>query len=216
MTRLRKSLRRLGGNEDGAALVEFAFVAPVFLMLLMGAMDIGYQLYIRAILTGTLEQSARAGSLAGATQGQLTTFIEDDIFKILPKYARSSDNVNVNARNYTDFSSIDSAEKITVDHNDNGMLDEPEITDEDGNGTIDTGDCWLDEDENGEFGVNEGANGIGGSDDGVYYTVTVTMPALFPLWDMLNRSPNQTIVAKTLVVNQPYAAQTTRPTVCLT
>jgi Flp pilus assembly pilin Flp len=201
MTRQIKNLRRIGRDENGAALVEFAFVAPVFLMMLMAAMDIGYGLYIRAIASGTLEASARAGSLQGATESQLTAGIREDIFKILPEYARNDDNVAITTKNYTDYSRIDSAEKITVDNDDDGELDE--------------GDCWIDEDGNNEFGVNEGANGIGGADDGVYYDVTITMPALFPLYDMLNLPAEQSITVKTLVINQPFGVQAIRPTVCL-
>ena len=211
----RKNIGSLPHNEDGAALVEFAFVAPVFLLMMMGAFDIGYGLYIRTIAAGTLEASARSGSLEGATQSQLTDDIRASIKQILPNYAQGEDNIKVTPKNYTDYSRIDAAEKITVDHNDNGVLDPPEETDENGNGTIDGGDCWLDEDLNGEFGVNEGANGLGGADDGVYYNVTISLPRLFPMNSMLGWPDEQTITVKTLIVNQPYSAQSTRPTVCL-
>jgi hypothetical protein len=78
------------------------------------------------------------------------------------------------------------------------------------------GDCWEDEDNNGEFGVNEGALGLGGADDGVYYTVELTLPRLFPLASMAGFSEEQTITVRTLVINQPYGTQATRETVCKT
>jgi Flp pilus assembly pilin Flp len=211
----RRNPAHLARNEDGAALIEFAFVAPVFLVMLMATFDIGYGMYIRTIAAGTLEASARAGSLEGATQSQLTDDIRESIYDILPVNAQNEESVVVTPKNYTDYSRIDSAEKITEDHNKNGILDGPETFDENGNGKLDLGDCWLDEDMNGEFGVNEGANGLGGADDSVYYNVTISLPRLFPMPELLGWSEEQSITVKTLIVNQPYAVQVARPTVCV-
>lgn len=202
MIRLSKFCRSLRRDQEGATLLEFAFVAPVFMMLLIGAMDVGYAMYIRAVAAGTLEQAARSGSLEGATESQLRGEIRLSMFKILPESARNNSNVLITTKNYSDYSRIDAAEKI--------------VTDLDSDGVLDVGDCWLDEDLNNQYGVNEGANGIGGADDGVYYTVAITMDSFFPLYQFLNRAKSRTITVKTLVINQPFAAQSTRPTVCRT
>lgn len=195
-------IRRIGGDQNGATLLEFAFVAPVFSLMLMGALDIGYGLYIRSVASGTLESAARTGSLEGTTESQLRGQIRAQIYSILPNYARNASNVAISTRNYTDYSRINSAEKITVDN--------------DTDGTLDIGDCWLDEDENGQYGTNEGKSGLGGADDGVYYTVTITLKALFPFYNMVGMPENKTFVVKTLVINQPYGQQRVPPTVCRT
>jgi Flp pilus assembly protein TadG len=211
LSRLYRALRR---DEGGATLLEFAFVAPVFMLLLIGTMDVGYTMYIRSIASGTLEAAARAGSLQGATPSQVQGNISAAMNSILPSYARNYCNpslqtctglqgyIYVETKNYSDFSRIDAAEKIVTDNNSNGVLD--------------VGDCWLDEDLNNVFGVNEGANGIGGADDSVYYTVTVKMDSFFPLYQFINSTKTKTFTVKTLVINQPFRAQGTRPTVCRT
>jgi Flp pilus assembly protein TadG len=66
---------RLHKNSKGVALTEFALIAPVFMMTLMGAFDIGYGMYVKAILEGAVENAGRTASLE-TTQ---TTVIDDRI-----------------------------------------------------------------------------------------------------------------------------------------
>lgn len=193
-------IRRMLRDQSGATLLEFAFVAPVLVLMLIGGMDVGYTIYIQSIASGTLESVSRSGSLEGATESQIRHDIRQSIFNILPNYAQADSNVTVTTKNYTDYSRINSAEKIVLDN--------------DNDGTVDSGDCWIDEDANNLFGTNEGKNGIGGADDSVYYTVDISVRNLFPMHAMLGLPATRTITVKTLVVNQPYGSQATRPTVC--
>lgn len=201
-------------DERGAVLMEFAFVAPVMFLMIMAGFDAGYSVYLQSVASGALEARARAASLDGATESQFDSEIRTAMYRILPAYADNEDAVLLSKKNYTDYSRIDAAEKITTDHNGNGVLDGP--ADWDGDGEIDTGDCWLDEDDNGEFGTNEGADGLGGADDGVYYTVTLRFPRLFPLASMMGLPEQQSVTVKTLVINQPYGTQAERAKPCLT
>jgi Flp pilus assembly protein TadG len=196
---LRRALRR---DHDGIAATEFGFVAPVLFLMIMAGFDAGYSVYLQSVAAGTLEDKARQASLSGSSESQFDFRVRAAMRKILPSYAQSNDNIVLTKKNYTDYSRIDAAEKITVDV--------------DGDGVLDVGDCWLDEDGNGEFGVNEGAEGLGGADDGVYYTVTITLPRLFPLAKMIGLPEDQTITVRTLVINQPYGTQEARETVCKT
>ena len=56
-----RHVRRPGllGDERGAYMIEFAMVMPTFLLLMMGAFDIGMQMYAKAVLSGAVEQAAR-------------------------------------------------------------------------------------------------------------------------------------------------------------
>lgn len=201
MTNRKNTLRKLWRNDDGATLLEFAFVAPVFILMLIGAMDVGYSMYIKTVAAGTLERAARSGSLEGANFSQVEENIRSAVFEILPTYARHDDNVDVSVRNYTDFSRIAAAEKITKDINNNGV--------------VDSGDCWIDEDNDGQFGINQGQEGIGGADDAVYYNTTITMKSLFPFHEFLSGSPDKQFVVQTLVINQPFQQQNTRANPCM-
>lgn len=195
-------LKRIRRDEGGATLVEFAFVAPVVLLMLIGGMDVGYSIYIRSVANGALESVARSGSLEGATESQIRFDIRRNVKTILPNFAANDANIVVTTKNYTDYSRINAAEKIVVDNDSDGVLD--------------VGDCWIDEDGNNQFGTNEGKDGIGGADDSVYYNVAITVPNLFPVNGLLGLPATRTINVKTLVVNQPYGQQATRPTVCRT
>lgn len=48
---------KLRKEEKGIA-VEFAVIAPVFFMLIMGGMDIGYTLYVQSVMNGEPESRA--------------------------------------------------------------------------------------------------------------------------------------------------------------
>jgi Flp pilus assembly pilin Flp len=196
----RFALSRLKRDQRGATILEFGFVAPVFCLMLMGGMDVAYSIYIRTIASGTLEHAARTGSLEGATPSQIRSAIRANIYNILPNNARTESNVVIETKSYTDYSRIDAAEKITVDN--------------DNDGVVDSGDCWIDEDANNEYGTNEGLSGMGGSDDSVYYNVDITYNKLFPFYKMVGMPQSQTLTVKTLVINQPYGTQASRPQVC--
>lgn len=180
--------------------MEFGFVAPVLVLMFMAAFESGYTIYLKTVAAGTLESRARSASLEGATESQFDADIRRAMYGILPTYARNAGNIVLTKRNYTDFSRIDAPEKITTDANSDGILD--------------IGDCWLDEDLNGQYGTNEGASGLGGPDDGVFYTVRLQLPRLFPMASMMGMSPDLTVTVNTLVINQPYGTQTIRPTEC--
>lgn len=192
-TRLRRDTR-------GATVMEFGFVAPVLILMLMAGFEAGYTIYLKTVAAGVLEKMARAASLEGATESQFDSDVRRALADIMPNYAKVPETVSLVKKNYTDFSRIDAPEKLTTDANSDGILD--------------VGDCWLDEDLNGQFGTNEGANGLGGPDDGVFYAVTVAFPRLFPMTMMMGMSENVSVTVQTLVINQPYGTQTVRPTEC--
>lgn len=191
---------RIGRDEQGATLMEFGFVAPVMVLMLMAGFESGYTIYLKTVAAGVLESRARAASLEGATESQFDSDVRRAMLHIMPQYAREPENVTMVKRNYSDYSRIDAPEKIT--------------TDADSDGILDIGDCWLDEDLNGEFGTNEGASGLGGPDDGVFYAVTIEFPRLFPMASMMGMSEDVSITVRTLVINQPYGTQSVRPTEC--
>jgi Flp pilus assembly protein TadG len=63
---MKKQMHRLGRSEKGTALVEFALLAPVILLLLVGLIEVGRYTYF-AVLAAN---AARAGALYGAENGR--------------------------------------------------------------------------------------------------------------------------------------------------
>lgn len=57
-------------TERGAALVEFALVFPILLLLLMGIVEFGLLFYNKQVLTNASREGARAG-IAYATKTEI-------------------------------------------------------------------------------------------------------------------------------------------------
>ncbi len=201
MKRAHILLARLRRNERGAALLEFAFVAPVFIVMAMGALDIGYRVYLQSVITGTVEAVARQSAVGGMTTTQVDNEIIKNVKLVLPASARSNpQSIQITKKSYDNFSAVGNPEKITSDTAPVGSYN--------------VGDCYEDANRNNVYDASGGSTGIGGAEDVIYYQVDVTFPRLFPMAGLLGWSTNQSSTVKTIVRNQPYGAQATPPVRC--
>ncbi len=66
----RRQVRR-----RGAALVEFAFIAPVFFLMVLGMIEFGRAMMVQALMTAAAQQGARAGAMDGATATDVTNAV---------------------------------------------------------------------------------------------------------------------------------------------
>ena len=192
----RSSLRH---DRKGATLVEFAIVAPVMMLMLMGLSDLTYQTYAREMLAGAMQKAARDAALqGGATQ---TAALDDKVLTMLSTIMTkpiascattpAANTFCSSRRSYANFSSV-----------------APERFDDDnGNNQRDSNECYDDVNANGNWDAEPGAIGQGGANDVTRYTMAVTYPRLFPIAAMMGWDGNSTIVSETLVKNQPYATQ---------
>ncbi len=72
MRRTRKALiRRAGRRRRGAAIVEFAVVLPLLLVLLFGIIDFGWIFMVRQTLTNAAREGCRVAVLQTATSEQV-------------------------------------------------------------------------------------------------------------------------------------------------
>jgi Flp pilus assembly protein TadG len=62
-------------RRRGAALVEFAVVAPVFFLLVLAIIEFGRAMMVQALLTNAAQKGARAGALDGATAANVTSAV---------------------------------------------------------------------------------------------------------------------------------------------
>lgn len=62
--RLAASFRRLARDEHGAAVVEFAIVVPMLLILVMGIIDFGRMYAVAASLQAAVRDGARQGAMS--------------------------------------------------------------------------------------------------------------------------------------------------------
>ena len=63
MTHAKSAITTLTSDSEAATIVEFAFVAPVLILLVMGTLDIGHSIYTRSVLEGEIQKAARASTM---------------------------------------------------------------------------------------------------------------------------------------------------------
>ncbi|MBX7166114.1 MAG: pilus assembly protein [Pirellulales bacterium] len=73
--RVEKVWRSCRRNRKGAALVEFAIVAPILFLLVFGMIEYGRMVMVQQVLTNASREGARLGVLDGTT----TADVEDAV-----------------------------------------------------------------------------------------------------------------------------------------
>jgi hypothetical protein len=193
----RGLLRRLGRNDQGNAIVEFALTAPLFLLVVMGIFDFTWQIYAMNTLQGVVNNSARAATLEGNALNQtvLDNMVENQVLNVFPQ-----GDVSFKRKAYDSYSEVGDPEAFT---------------DQNGNGRYDSGECFEDVNGNGNWDADRGQNGNGGAEDVVVYTATVKVTRVLPIWKMLGQSQQVSLNATTVLRNQPYnAATSTKKVIC--
>jgi Flp pilus assembly protein TadG len=71
-TPVRRERRR-----RGAAIVEFAIVAPLFFMLILGIIEFGRMVMVQQIITNAAREGARVGVLSNATTSQVDSAVSN-------------------------------------------------------------------------------------------------------------------------------------------
>jgi Flp pilus assembly protein TadG len=69
--------RRWQRTRLGAAVTEFAIVAPVFFMMVVGFIEFGRALMVQQVLINASRVGARQAITTGATQTEVTSAVED-------------------------------------------------------------------------------------------------------------------------------------------
>jgi Flp pilus assembly protein TadG len=182
--------QKLRRDERGVSVVEFAFAGPIFLSLLMGVLDFGYALYVKAVLQGAVEEAGRGASLENTTAAAIDAKVAD-----LTRDINNSGTRATSRLYYEDYVDVEKPE---------------EFTDTNSNGIRNAGECFVDRNGNAVWDSNVGLSGRGGAQDVVVYSVTFQYQRIFPLWSMLGQSQTQTLTARTHLRNQPFSAQAAR------
>jgi Flp pilus assembly protein TadG len=83
--KLERTCRTCRRNRQGAAVVEFAIVAPVFFLLVFGMIEFGRAIMVQQILTNASREGARRAVLDGSTAADVNTFLVGTPNGYLPK-----------------------------------------------------------------------------------------------------------------------------------
>ena len=200
---------RLARDTRGAALIEFAIIAPVMCLLMMGLGDMLYQLYAKAVLNGAVQKAARDSAIQGGAQ--LSATIDGKVVTMMSNMMRTpvyscapiagTTTWCSTRKSYANFAQI---------------APEP-FTDLNGNGTRQAGECYSDVNGNAQWDADPGKTGQGGANDVTLYTMTVNYPRIFPVAGLFGWSTSLTISSTSLLKNQPYATQasSTPATICI-
>lgn len=185
----------ISSDKRGATLVEFAIVAPVMLTLLLGGLELGHTMYVRAILRGQVEKAARDLSLESSS-GPLGTD---------PVLARIRRNVQAVA------SSAQVTFVTTAYHDYKSARDRAEeYDDRNHDGRCDANEPYVDANNNNQWDIDLGVAGRGGAKDVVLFTATATYPRL-ALGRFFGSSDIVRLQASTLLRNQPSDDQSAAP-----
>ncbi|MGB3740300.1 MAG: TadE family protein [Pontixanthobacter sp.] len=185
-------LKRLRRDADGVTVVEFAIVAPVLCLMLMGMFDLGFQRYAQTVIKGAIQEAGRSSSLEPTlvTTTELDDAVRNSVLLVVP-----GAKVTFERKNYATFGDVRKMEEYR-DTNKNGVCDDGEPFDDlNGNGTRD----------------DRGRDGVGGARDAVLYTAIATYPRVFPLHGFVDGLDAEvTVSGQTVLRNQPYDEQAVR------
>lgn len=182
-------------NASGATLTELGLLIPVLALLLAGSLDIGHTLYMRAVLQGAVQKSARDSGLESGGEAAKQIALDTKVRNQVHRLASKADIV-ITRRSYRSFTKAAAAQAEL-------------LTDTNGNGKCDNGEPFDDRNGNGVRDADGGNSGQGGAKDSTLYTVTVTYPRMFPIDGFINVPHTNTVKAATIMANQPYGDQGT-------
>ena len=175
-------------DARAATIVEFALILPVLCMMLLGTLDLGYRSYVSSVVQGALHDAARMATVGNVTTAQIQTYVQNK----LQAFSRNA-TITTTTRSYSDYSGVSTPERITSDTAPVGVYNQ--------------GDCFEDANGNGTYDADRGRSGTGGSEDVVYFEVSMTYPQLIPVGRLFGWSTNVTTTQNTVLRNQPYAAR---------
>ncbi|MBF9150591.1 TadE/TadG family type IV pilus assembly protein [Novosphingobium jiangmenense] len=176
-------------DKSGSTIVEFAIVVPLFLVLLIGIMDVGQMVYGKAVLTGAVHRAARDSSLETRNTSEADATVLEAIRPVLPGV-----KITTSRTSYYDFADVGRAEKWN---------------DKNANALCDAGETYTDENRNGQWDEDVGQKGSSGSaNDVVVYQVTAKFKPVFQVPFLPRLWAERSLQATAVTKNQPFGNQT--------
>lgn len=188
---IRRKLSRMWREENGVTAIEFAFVAPVLMMLVFGIIEFAMIMVVYNTMEGATAVSSRLGK-TGFTGSGLTR--QQTILNAITDRA----------------SSLVDATKLTVTskfYKQYDQINDPEpFIDTNGNGSHDVGETFTDINGNAQWDADMGSSGYGSAGDVVVYTVSYPWSLMTPIISSMIGEENGTFTITThaVVKNEPY------------
>lgn len=183
--------RRLKQDRKGVAIIEFAVVAPVLFLLLIGFIELGLILFTTAVLEGATTVGSRIGK-TGFTSGGVSreTYIRDRINFLSGGFLNPA-LLNIDILSYNNFNNIGQPE--------------PCISPPTAPCPGTPGVNFVDINGNGVFDLDQGAATAGGAGSVVLYRVTYPWALFTPLMsNLLGTGGIYNITAVAAVRNEQF------------
>ena len=169
--------------------MEFAFVGPVIIMMIVGIMEISMIMFVSTLVEGGVRDAARFAITGNAASGSSR---EDQIIARISDVTLGIVNIgpsNISIQVYPSFADVGQPE--------------PYQDDSPANGTYDAGETFSDINGNGTWDADMGVAGAGETGDIVIYQVDYTWPMMLGLLaDSLGTSID--LQASIAVRNEPF------------
>lgn len=177
-------VRHIKRDERGAAIVEFALVAPTMLLMVMGLFELGHTMYVQSIVNGALQEAARDSTIENANIGQITADARDRMRRVSPRAT-----ITFTRSNFGEYAEYEKLE---------------DFVDANGDGRCNNGEAFEDLNDSGKRDRAKGLNGQGNARDVVLLQATVNYPRLLPMPGLAGWSSRNTVVGSTMIRNQPF------------
>jgi Flp pilus assembly protein TadG len=176
-------------DDSGVTVAEFALLAPVLCMTLMGLFDMSYNFYAETMIEGAVQNAARDSTIESFANNPaaLDNAVRDAVQGVVPSAV-----VTIQRSAYTDYSDVGQAE---------------EYTDTNGDGSCNNNEPFEDVNGNGIWDSDRSQTATSGARDAVVYEVSAVYDRAFPLPSLINLDPQVTVNARTLLRNQPFNLQ---------
>jgi Flp pilus assembly protein TadG len=198
-------IRRLRRDRRGVSIVEFGLMIIPFTLVMVGLVDISYQMYVHSVFQGAANDAARIIGVESpnlGTSGSLQDRVKQLIQARMQNIDMSGAVYTVQADTYYRYSDHGKSEKLTYDKDKDGQYDAAD-------------DCWQDTNPNGIYDSSVSyRSGVGGADDVIQFTVNLKMPRLVPIGALWGDTNQLDMNVTTAVKRQPYQNQQQPAQIC--
>ncbi len=103
LERFRRSCRR---NRSGVAAVEFAIVAPVFVLFVMGMVEVSRGLMVQEVVTNAAREGARQAVLDSSTTSSVQTVVKNYLTAANIASSNATITVSIPSTRYNNFATV--------------------------------------------------------------------------------------------------------------
>lgn len=185
-----RSLRSIQHDQDGVTAIEFAIIAPVFLLFILGIIEFGIIMMVYNVMEGATAISSRLGKTGYAESGKTREQTILDAVAARGGSLIDADKLILTSKFYKQYDQINDPEPY-IDANHNGQYN--------------TGESYTDVNGNGHWDADMGSSGYGSSGDVVVYTISYPWSVTTPiLQNLIGTHGIYTITTHAVVKNEPY------------